>query len=62
MIDEIDGSDSVKIEVVITKEGAIIAKHPDALIFFTAWNEMMAKAKREEREEIIAMMRSRGDT
>lgn len=52
MIDETDGDDVIKMEIVIDKEGVISTKDPNALVLYSVWNNMMNKAKQEARDEL----------
>lgn len=52
MIDETDGDNVVKMEIVIDKEGVISTKDPNALVLYSVWNNMMNKAKQEARDEL----------
>lgn len=62
MLYEVEGSDSIKMEIVITKDGTISTSDPNALVLYAVWNDMMLKAKQDEREEILALIKSRGET
>lgn len=52
MIDETDGDNVIKMEIVIDKEGVISTKDPNALVLYSVWNNMMNKAKQEARDEL----------
>ncbi len=66
MLYEVEGSDSIKMEIVIDKEGVISTKDPNALVLYAVWNDMMLKAKQEARDELrdelLALIKSRGET
>lgn len=66
MIDETDGDNVIKMEIVIDKEGVISTKDPNALVLYSVWNNMMNKAKQEARDElcneILDFIKTRGES
>lgn len=66
MIDETDGDDVIKMEIVIDKEGVISTKDPNALVLYSVWNNMMNKAKQEARDELrnelLDFIKTRGES
>jgi hypothetical protein len=66
MIDETDGDNVIKMEIVIDKEGVISTKDPNALVLYSVWNNMMNKAKQEARDELrnelLDFIKTRGES